>query len=387
MSILLVKGLTLPGAMEGINFLFKPDWKKLLEPQVWYAAVTQSFFSLSVGFGSVITFSSYNKFEHNIYKDANIISCMDTFTSILAGVITFSILGHLAHELELPIKSGTGLAFISYPEVVAKFDFAPQFFAVLFFLMMITLGMGSAVGLVNGVATVLMDSIPSLSKSMAAGIVCLVGAMCGLVFTSPGGQPLLELVDYYGGSLLVLGMCMCEVLVLTWIYGRDKLIKDFKFMLGRELGFYWKLCWFYFIPLTIIGLFFYSLISYDPVKYANIALPLGAQLFGWSIFSLGVFGWSIFSLGIFLLLAIMVAQFMHQHVNYKQRLSYSDDTSLTGWCKLKDRVVVALFRPMDSWGPSSYFHRSRWLLNLDGSSKVELSPMLEMKTISVIGDS
>ena len=93
-----------------------------------------------------------------------------------------------------------------------------------------------------------MDSIPSLSKSMAAGIVCLVGAMCGLVFTTPGGQPLLELVDYYGGSLLVLGMCMCEVLVLTWIYGRDKLIKDFKFMLGRELGFYWKFCWFYFIP-------------------------------------------------------------------------------------------------------------------------------------------
>jgi len=287
----------------------------------------------------------------------------------------------LAHELELPIKSviksGTGLAFISYPEVVAKFDFAPHFFAVLFFLMMITLGMGSAVGLVNGVVTVLMDSIPSLSKSMAAGIVCLVGAMCGLVFTTPGGQPLLELVDYYGGSLLVLGMCMCEVLVLTWIYGRDKLIKDFKFMLGRKLGFYWKFCWFYFIPLTIIGLFFYSLISYDPVKYANIALPLGAQLFGWSIFSLGVF----------LLLAIMVAQFMHQHVNYKQRLSDSDDTSLTGWCQLKDRVVAALFRPMDSWGPSSYFHRSRWLLNLDGSSKVELSPMLEMKTISVIGDS
>jgi len=78
---------------------------------------------------------------------------------------------------------------------------------------------------------------------------------------------------------------------------------------------------------------------------------------------------------------------MHQHVNYKQSLSDSDDTSLTGWCQLKDRVVAALFRPMDSWGPSSYFHRSRWLLNLDGSSKVELSPMLEMKTISVIGDS
>ena len=71
--------------------------------QVWYAAVTQSFFSLSVGFGTLTTYSSYNKFRHNTSKDALIISFADTATSLLAGTVIFSILGHLAHELDLPV--------------------------------------------------------------------------------------------------------------------------------------------------------------------------------------------------------------------------------------------------------------------------------------------
>ncbi len=68
----------------------------------------------------------------------------DTFTSLLAGFTIFSILGNLAFELNVPvervIKSGTGLAFISYPMAIGKFDFLPQLFSVLFFLMLITLG-------------------------------------------------------------------------------------------------------------------------------------------------------------------------------------------------------------------------------------------------------
>merc|ERR1712154_443671 len=116
MFVLLVKGLTLDGALDGLKFFFKPDWSKLAEPQVWYAAVTQSFFSLGVGFGALTTYSSYNKFRHNSYKDGVIISVADTFTSILAGTIIFAILGHLSHELEKPIeevvKSGASLAFV-----------------------------------------------------------------------------------------------------------------------------------------------------------------------------------------------------------------------------------------------------------------------------------
>ena len=149
--------------------------------QVWYAAVTQSFFSLSVGFGTLTTYSSYNKFRHKTNKDALIISFADTFTSLLAGTVIFSILGHLAHELELPVeqvvKSGAGLAFVSYPEVLAKFDFIPQLFAVLFFLMLITLGLGSAVGFISAVTTTLYDSFPEVDQKLLLKISCCVGEL------------------------------------------------------------------------------------------------------------------------------------------------------------------------------------------------------------------
>merc|ERR1712115_757743 len=103
-----------------------------------------SFFSLSVGFGSLTTYASFNKFCHPTNRDALIISFADTFTSILAGTVIFSILDRLAHEtgqeVKDVVKSSAGLAFISYPEVLASFP-ASNFFSVVFFLMLITLGL------------------------------------------------------------------------------------------------------------------------------------------------------------------------------------------------------------------------------------------------------
>lgn len=128
LSILLVRAVTLPGAFNGIIYFLKPQWDRILDPKVWYAAVTQVFFSLSVCFGNIIMYSSYNKFGHNVYRDANIVTTLDTFTSLLAGCCIFGILGHLAHELGVEdvssvIKPGAGLAFISYPGELLEFKF------------------------------------------------------------------------------------------------------------------------------------------------------------------------------------------------------------------------------------------------------------------------
>ena len=216
-----------------------------------------------MGFGTLTTYSSYNKFRHNTSKDALIISFADTFTSLLAGTVIFSILGHLAHELDLPVeqvvKSGAGLAFVSYPEVLAKFDFVPQFFAVLFFLMLITLGLGSAVGFMSAVTTTIFDSFPHVNKEWClncftrlssstkfctkksvflnrifnAPIVqkdilkgcCLAGYGLGLFYVTPGGQIMLEMVDYYGGTILILALASCEIIAFNWIYGTNYLGK------------------------------------------------------------------------------------------------------------------------------------------------------------------
>lgn len=80
---LLIIGLQQPGAFDGIIYFFKPDWKAVLDPIVWYNAVQQSFFSLAVCFGTLVMYSGYNNFHNNVYRDAIIISVLDTFTSIL----------------------------------------------------------------------------------------------------------------------------------------------------------------------------------------------------------------------------------------------------------------------------------------------------------------
>lgn len=99
--VFLIRALTLPGAIDGIKYFFTPRWEDILKPSVWFAACTQVFFTLNVFFVNVIMCASYNKFEHNIYRDSNIVTTLDTFTSILVGSITFGIVGHLAHELNV----------------------------------------------------------------------------------------------------------------------------------------------------------------------------------------------------------------------------------------------------------------------------------------------
>jgi solute carrier family 6 amino acid transporter-like protein 5/7/9/14 len=100
----LFKALTLPGSYDGIVFLFTPDWHELLTIKVWYSALKQLFFSLGISAGMIVNYAAYNPFDHDIYRDGIILSCTDTFTSILAGVTIFSVLGNLAKTSGVHVK-------------------------------------------------------------------------------------------------------------------------------------------------------------------------------------------------------------------------------------------------------------------------------------------
>jgi len=202
--------------------------------------------------------------------------------------VIFSIMGHLAYELDLPIdqvvKSGAGLAFVSYPEVLGKFDFCPQFFAVLFFLMLITLGLGSAVGFISAVTTTLYDSFPAVDQKLLLKISCLVGYGIGLFYVTPGGQIMLEMVDYYGGTVLILALAAVEVMAIGWIYGTNTLTRDFNFMLKMQLNVYWRFCWGIFCPILLPLLFLYALFTQAGVP----DIPYPAQIAGWIISAIGI---------------------------------------------------------------------------------------------------
>lgn len=151
LSVLLYNSMQLPGAWDGIAAFFTPDWSALYNPKVWYEAVTQVFFTLNVYYVTVIAYASYNQFDHKVHVDANIVVAIDTFTSLLSGCCVFSILGYLKQELGVDnikdvMKSGPGLAFITYPEAISKFDAAAApYLSVAFFLMFFTVGIGESV--------------------------------------------------------------------------------------------------------------------------------------------------------------------------------------------------------------------------------------------------
>uniref|UniRef100_A0A182PFK5 Transporter n=1 Tax=Anopheles epiroticus TaxID=199890 RepID=A0A182PFK5_9DIPT len=293
MTVLLVRACTLPGAVDGIVYFLKPQWDKILDPKVWYAAVTQCFFSLSICFGNIIMYSSYNKFRHNVHRDATIVTSIDTFTSLLAGCTIFGILGHLAYvtgktDVGNVVKSDAGLAFISYPEAIAKFEVLPQAFSVLFFLMLFVLGIGSNVAMTSCVMTVIKDQFPKVRNWQAATIIAICGVLLGSIYVTPGGQYVLKLVDYYGASSIALVLAIAELIAIGWVYGVDRLCKDTEFMLGHRPNLYWRLCWRWITPLLMFVILIYNLITLEPLMYKQYVYPTIAYNIGWCIFAFGL---------------------------------------------------------------------------------------------------
>lgn len=203
---------------------------------------------------------------------------MDTFTSILAGTTIFAILGNLAHNLGVKdirevVKSGTGLAFISYPDAIAKFDWMPQLFSVLFFFMLFVLGVGSAVALQSAINTVIWDQMTHIKYWKVAGSVSICGFLIGLVYITPGGQWILDLVDHFGGTFLIFALVILEIGAIFWIYGIENLSIDLQFMIRKTVSFYWRFTWVILTPIFMLIIFIYYLVLLENPKHGKGEYP------------------------------------------------------------------------------------------------------------------
>uniref|UniRef100_A0A667XFM6 Transporter n=1 Tax=Myripristis murdjan TaxID=586833 RepID=A0A667XFM6_9TELE len=257
--VLLVRGLTLPGAKEGIMFYLYPDPSRLTDPEVWMDAGSQIFYSYGVCTGVLTALGSYNKYTNNCYRDCVYLCLLNSLTSFVAGFAIFSVLGFMAYEQGMDIsmvaESGPGLAFIAYPRAVALMP-VPQLWAIFFFIMIIFLGLDSEFVYHEALVTAISDMYPSFfqnpcRRKLLLLAICVGSFLIGLAMVTQGGLYVFQLFDYYACKLFPVGA--------------DRQYDNIEDMIGYRPWPFMKYCWQYLTPCTLV----FSLVKYTPLKFNN----------------------------------------------------------------------------------------------------------------------
>uniref|UniRef100_A0A665XEW5 Transporter n=1 Tax=Echeneis naucrates TaxID=173247 RepID=A0A665XEW5_ECHNA len=290
--ILLIRGLTLPGAWEGIHFYLYPDLSRLADIEVWMEAGSQICFSYSIASGGIIALSSYNRPNNNCYRDCFWLCLLNCATSFLAGFVVFSVLGFMAHKqgvgVESVVESGPGLVFIAYPQATAMMPF-PQFWSVCFFLMLIFLSVDSHFATVEVFITSISDLFPKVLRAAGRSeifvlLVCLLFFLIHLTLATEAGIYIFQVSDYYGCTRTShYCMALCECLALGWTFGADRVINNIQEMTGQRLFALFKLCWKYIIPLVSAVSFVLYLTGYSHLKINDYIYPDWVYRVGWTM--------------------------------------------------------------------------------------------------------
>ncbi|KAM4616802.1 sodium- and chloride-dependent GABA transporter 1 [Polymixia lowei] len=289
---LLINNVQLPGARNGIIYFLTPVWSKLFEVKVWVNAAAQVFNSVGIGFGSMVSMASYNKFNNNILRDTLIVALSNSATSILAGFVIFSAVGYMAHIHNLPVDNiatdGPGLVFVVYPEVFSTMPVS-QLWAPLFFFMLLCLGLDSQFAMVEVAVTFIMDGFgPKVLRflkrhELLVLCVCILCFLLGIPHIMKGGIYVFQLMDHYTAVVSLMFLAFFEVLAICWIFGLQRISIMIKRMLGKPPNIYFRLCWTVFSPLLVLSILISSIIQYTPARYGNYTYPVWAEVLGWGI--------------------------------------------------------------------------------------------------------
>lgn len=282
--ILFIRGITLPGAFEGIITYVTPDFSALFDPAIWIAAISQIFFTLSLGFGIMVAYASFNNKTQDIAADAYITAFTNSLISLFAGFVVFSVLGFMATSsgvgVEEVVTSGPGLAFVVFPEALSLMPLAPLF-AVLFFLTLLMLGIDSAFSLVEAVNTSLKDSKERWSRTSIAFTVCSVCFVLGIIFVTNAGLYFLDVVDHFITNYGLVSVGIFEAVAIGWFFGAERTRSYINQVSKRKVGKWWNVSIKYVIPIVLTFLLVWQAIQDIQNPYGGY--PMWALTIGWIV--------------------------------------------------------------------------------------------------------
>lgn len=294
----------------------------------------------------MVAYASYNTIHQNTLRDALTISIANCMTSLFAGVVVFSILGFRAtymmenceaanekirqnfsttlnelnttglstqqvdwlkgnmtsnftsgllkcdlKEFLTDAASGPGLVFIAFTDAINQMPGA-AFWSVMFFLMLLTLGLDSLFGALESVTSALKDvrGFKKLPRELLSGLLCIIGLGIGLPMVTYSGEYVLQLFDSFAANLPLLLIAICECVGVCYCYGIQRFSDDIEYMTGSKPNVFWKVCWMFITPAAMFTILVASIVlmsqgkaSYyawnkDQGKYEKVPYP------NWAVF-------------------------------------------------------------------------------------------------------
>ena len=265
--ILAVRGMTLPGSMQGLAYYLDPVWSELAKPITWRYAFGQVFFSLSLAFGVMLTYASFLHRKSDINNNAAIIGLADFATSFIAGLAVFATLGAMAFAtqqagnsvaVENVAESGPSLPFVAFPYALAQLPYS-AWFSFIFFFALVTLGIDSAFSITESVLASIVDKT-GWPRRIVLPVMSFVGLAFGLFFVTNGGLDWLGTIDgFVNGTWGIAFLGLAECIVLGWLWRIDILRRHANSRSDWKLGRWWDYLIRFIIPIALGTLFFWQL--------------------------------------------------------------------------------------------------------------------------------
>ena len=262
-----VYSLTLPGAGKGVDYLFNPDFSKI-DAKACAAALGQAFFSLSLGFGTIMTYASYVDKKENILFQSTATAVSDLMFAMIAGLAIMP----AVFAFGLNPQSGPGLVFETLPYVFSQMP-AGGFVAILFFVALLVAALTSSISMLEVAVAYLVEE-KNMKRINACGllfVICwIVGAVCSLSFgplsdIQIGGRNIFDFFDNLSSNILMTLGSLFTVLFVGWRLKKSDIYDEFTN--GGSLnanvkifGVFWFLIRFV-APIAIIAIFLTNLLS------------------------------------------------------------------------------------------------------------------------------
>ncbi|WP_433744189.1 sodium-dependent transporter [Falsibacillus pallidus] len=253
--IIVVRALTLEGAVDGLNAFFKPNWDMIAKPQVWVAAYGQIFFSLSIAFAIMVTYSSYLPKKSDITNNAFITGFANSSVELLAGIGVFAALGFMAHQQGVPVdkvvSSGVILAFAVFPEIINQFPALNGLFGFLFFFCLVLAGLSSLISIVETFIAGVQEKF-NVSRKLAVSVGGGLSALISLFFATQGGLNFLDVTDEFINQFGVALAGLFEVVFFAWFVKQLNPLKQHADAISDiKLGAWWKICLSIITPIVL----------------------------------------------------------------------------------------------------------------------------------------